>query len=124
MRIYYAHSLSLYGTEQEKRDVKLLEDLGFEVENPNQKCHQEGYKAYTLKFPDQSPMIYFTDLVLTCDALAFRAFVDFKIGGGVFKEAMAAKKAGKPVIELPTLLPYRGMERKETVQYLQELGQR
>lgn len=44
-KVYYAHSLHLYNTPQEKRDIELLEKLGFEVLNPNQPEIQEKIQS-------------------------------------------------------------------------------
>ena len=33
-KAYYAHCLSIFNTPQERRDVAVLETLGFEVYNP------------------------------------------------------------------------------------------
>lgn len=115
-RIYYAHPLSLYDTPQEQRDVKLLhEGLGFEVVNPNKPEHQEGYKQYGME--------YFVRLVKTCDALAFRAFPDGKIGAGIAGE-IEALGPNKTVIELPHAISCRTLTIDQTREYLKELGQR
>lgn len=116
LKVYYAHSLHLYGSAQEARDVKLLEDLGFEVVNPNIPEHQLAYKA------SLGGMYYFKELAKGCDALAFRAYPDGKIGAGVFTETM--EMGEKPVIELPSGMFRRGLSVEDTREYLKELGQR
>lgn len=42
LRCYYAHTMTSYGSTIEQQDVELLESLGFEVINPNQKKYQDG----------------------------------------------------------------------------------
>jgi hypothetical protein len=120
---YYAHSLHLYNTPQEQRDIELLEALGFKVENPNQKKHQEAYMA----LPEDSRMDYFVDLVRTCDVCAFRAYPNGEIPSGVYKEVMAADQdeMPMPVFELPWGLMRRGIKDVEhTREWLRELGER
>lgn len=112
--IYYAHPLSLYNTLQEARDVVLLRSLGFHVINPNAPEHQEGYK--------KKGMSYFFNLANSCDALAFRAFPDGKIGAGIVGEMKAME--AKPIIELPHSISCRALTIEQTREYLKELGQR
>lgn len=115
-RVYYAHPVSLYGTKQEDRDVSTLINLGFEVVNPNHAIHQDGY--------ERSGMIYFTELVRSCDALAFRAFPDGSIGAGIVYEIGDAERLQKPVFELPVGILSRGLTIAQTREYLSQVGQR
>lgn len=112
MKVYYAHSMSIYNTPQEQRDIDLLESIGFEVVNPNKEIHNQGYK-------DQG-MQYFVELVNECDIIAFRAHPDGSIPAGVAKEI----DTGKPVIELPSMVSMRVLSVDQTRQYLKEVGQR
>lgn len=134
-KCYYAHSMALYDTEQEKRDVALLESLGFEVINPNSKAIQEVVESIQkqgtldLKTNDEIGhliMEMFKEVVKQCQVVAFRSFVDFKIGAGVMTEILTAELASIPVIELPNLLlkEARGVSVNLTRTYLQQLGQR
>lgn len=118
-KIYYAHFIGIYNTHQEKRDINLLKTLFPEDEiiNPNQFVHQENSKKL------EKPMVYFENLVKSCDIIAFRGCVNGKIGAGVFKEIEVANELGLPVIELPSLLD-RQMTVSETRLMLQELGVR
>ncbi len=116
-KIYYAHGLYLYDTEQEERDIGTLHDLGFEVENPNQPKHQENYDK-------MGGMAYFEEVVRACDALAFRAYPDLNIGAGCYKEIVWAMRDNKPIIELPSVIFRRKLSIDETREYLHELGQR
>lgn len=124
MKVYYAHPVSLYNTPQEKRDIALLESLGFEVENPNTEKHQVGYDIAKAKSSNGSGMEHFFKVVLACDAIAFRAFPDGKIGSGVMMEVDWALEGKLPVIELPNIVESRKLSRTETKQYLQLLGAR
>jgi len=117
LKIYYAHSMHLYGSAQEARDIKLLEDLGFEVVNPNTPEHQLEAKT-----SGEMTMAYFERLAERCDALAFRALPDGNISAGVFTEIIGVE--GKPVIELPWGVSRRGLSIGDTREYLKELGQR
>lgn len=121
IKIYYAHSLALYGTAQERRDVELLELLGFEVENPNQLEHAQGYMK--IKKEGGNPMDYFVRLVTTCDALAFRGLPTGHIPAGVYKEIRTAENNAMPVFELPCFFN-RAVGVEETRQFLREIGER
>lgn len=116
MKVYYARPISLYNTPQDERNVKLLESLGFEVNNPDKAELVERYKTEGME-------VYFK-LVRESDAVAFAAFVDGKIGAGVMGELQVAIDAGKPVIEIPTFLPSRVLTVDETRTYLRYLGKR
>lgn len=115
MTIYYAHSLSLYDTAQEARDIMTLKKMG-EVINPNSDEHQNGYKL--------SGMDYFDDVVAKCDALAFRAHPDGAIPTGVLKEINFAMNRYLPIIELPSGIERRSLTVSQTREYLRESGQR
>lgn len=117
MIIYYAHQLSLYDTVQECRDVQTLEQLGFEVLNPNTPETQAKCKGNYFEE-------VFKPMVLSCDALAFRSNVDLKIGAGAYKEVLYAIDAGIPVIELPSAILERGLTVEQTRGRLREMGQR
>jgi hypothetical protein len=65
MRIYYAHCIAIYDTPQEQRDIETLQQLGFEVVNPNCPESANGYKVLGME--------YFRQFADTCDAIAFRS---------------------------------------------------
>lgn len=115
-KVYYAHVMALYDTPQELRDVHLLERLGFEVLNPNAPVHQAG--------AEREGMNYFKAVVESCGLLAFRALPDGSISSGVALEIEWANLALMPVIELPGSFSRRALTRKQTVEYLTEVGQR
>lgn len=125
MKVYYAHCIAIYSTPQEDRDVETLETLGFEVLNPNAPIHDESVKALKAAGRDDY-MSYFTGLIKTCDALAFRALPDGQIPSGVAKEIGDAEALGIPVIELPSYCSPGGrvMSLNNTRRYLCEIGSR
>lgn len=115
MRVYYAHSMALYGTAQEKRDIRTLLDLLFEeVIDPSE---------YAVTGAETS-MSFYLGLVSGCDALAFRALPDGSISAGVWKEIEHAQALGLPVFELPSLALRRVLSIEETRAHLAEVGQR
>ena len=97
-RLYFGHPINAYGTDLERR---LLERIAqafpdWEVENPNQKKHDEGYERF--KRETGSGMRYYTDEVLpSCQGGVFLPFRDGAWGAGVFKEAETIAAAGHPV---------------------------
>lgn len=136
MKIYYAHCKSIYNTPQELRDIQLLQALGYEVLNPNSPHIQEEcnkikssinpYYCYSnfTSYKRDEVMKYFTDLVLQCGVLAFRALPDGKIPSGVSQEIDVMRKANRPVIELPVHVGLREMSLEQTRFYLTEVGER
>jgi len=132
MRIYYAHSMGLYGTKQEERDIVLLESLGFDVLNPGMSEHVEGCIAYSKSYGRQLErqdgprlrMEYFKVLVAECNVLAFRALSDGSIPAGVMTEIRVAKDKGMAIIELPSGLARRALSVEATIEHLRESGER
>lgn len=129
MKVYYAHSLHLYGKPQEFRDIVLLAGIGFEVINPSSRIHTDMCNTIRQKYPiyDEGSaeiMKYFMGVVDECSIVAFRAHPDGKIPSGVGMEVRRGIEKGKKIIELPTLINYRFMEKAETRQYLELLGER
>ena len=117
MKIYYAHCVQIYNTKQEQRDVELLQKFRFEVNNPNQPFHQEGYKAKGMDY-------FIEDILPGCDGVAFRALPDGSLPAGVAKEIDHFVEAGKPVIEIPGFVLRRRLSVEETRTYLHECGER
>lgn len=116
MKVYHARSISIYGTPQDERDRALLGALGFDVVDPNQPSHQEGYA--------REGMNHFTRTVTECSALAFRAHPDGSIPAGVAKEIATAQDWNIPVIELPHGIQRRALTVEQTREYLCEVGHR
>ena len=107
--------MNIYGTPEEKRDMLLLEQLGYAAipftEEMERRAKTEG-------------MVPFIEKAREAEALFFRAFPDGSIGAGVWAEIQAAVKSGIPVMELPRLDPGRQLSIENTRWYLERLGQR
>lgn len=116
IKVYYARPINLYGTPQDKRDIELIEKLGFEIINPNKEILAERYK--------KEGMDVFLEAMKDADALAFRSFPDLSISSGVWKEINQAVEDNKMVIELPTLTTKRWLSVEDTRAYLSLLGNR
>lgn len=123
IRIYYAHCMAIYHTPQEARDVRTLMELGLNVVNPNDSFFEAGVQQLKKEQPSDY-MEYFKGIILTCEALAFRALPDGRIPAGVLKEIVWAREMGKLVIELPSGITARAMSLESTREYLREVGQR
>lgn len=126
-KVYYAHSMGIYNTKQEERDIKLLEDLGYEVINPNNKEVSDLFKKYIdeeKRSYEDAFDIVFGYLVRESDILAFRAQLDGFIGAGVAKEIEIAEVNSKPIIELPSAIYKRVATPEQTRAYLKEIGER
>jgi len=84
-KIYFAHSVTDFGTERQERAIASLSEH-WEVVSPDFPEHQVGYA--------KEGMAYFERLAASCDLLAFMRFPNGSIGAGVGKEIEAAKGAG------------------------------
>lgn len=115
-KVYYARPLHLYNTQQEVRDIEMLNSLGLEIVNPNKEELQKRY--------EKEGMPVFLSAVKDCDALCFRAFPCGKISAGVKKEIDQALSENKPVFELPVLTENRVLSVDDTREYLKLTGQR
>lgn len=94
----------------------MLAKLGFEVINLNKEKLQERYKS--------EGMSVFYEALSDCDALAFRSFIDLKIGAGVHGEILKAIGLGKIIFELLTITEQRILSIEETRDYLMLMGYR
>jgi len=109
MRCFYSHSVAIYDSKQEQRDLEALKQLGFEPTNPNLPEHRKGYK--------NKGMDYFGGIITTCDVLAFRAHPNGDITTGVTKEIAFAQEC-----ELPSGIINRILSVNSTRSYLREIG--
>ena len=92
--IYFAHSMSDYGTMWEARKMLAINDyFGQPVINPAQRQFEKRWKAEGMQFFDK----FFLPL---CDTVVFTSFPDYSVGSGVGYEVHAALKAGKRIYEL------------------------
>jgi len=86
-KLYFAHPVNTYGQPIESDLVEFIR-LSFQdwdIENPNQKKHQDGYADF--KKRTGNGMNYFFDEVLpSMDGVIGMPFLDGKIGAGVFGE--------------------------------------
>jgi hypothetical protein len=116
--------MNIYGSEQENRDIEMLQQMRFEVVNPSDKVYADEYDQWLKDNPDKSPMGYWQDLAVTCQGIAFRACPDGAIPAGVAKEIAVMRERGCPVIELPSCVLRRTLKVDETKEFLRESGQR
>lgn len=116
MKVYYAHCKAIYNTPLEQRDIKLLQSLGFEVDNPNDDKHKIGWTKYKMKYADK--------VVPKANLVAFRSLPDGTIPAGVAYELNIAYAKDIPVIELPHFHGRKVLNVEETRRYIREIGQR
>jgi hypothetical protein len=116
MIAYYAHAINIYNTPAEARDVDTISQLGFDVLNPNALKHDVGYKAQGFG--------YFLGLVDTVDCVVFKALPDGSISSGVALEIQHAIARHIPVIEIPSSIGRRTLDKAATRAYLEEVGYR
>lgn len=103
MRIYYAHPMSWYNTNDEALDVAALAKHGTVV-NPNNLDFE--YEVQLAKRNKQPVMQIFADYINNyADVVAIRTFEDYKLGAGVARELLEALIWGKSVWQLRTIGP-------------------
>ena len=122
LKCYYAHTMLSYGSTIEAQDIKTLEELGFEVVNPNTEEIKAGMEEYVFNYGKADVMNYFDIIVKTCDLIAFRSLPNGDILSGVASEINSAIFHNIPVIELPCSLEARMLLYPETKQFLIEVG--
>ena len=99
--LYFAHPVNVYNTPLEQ---KLLREISiifsaWDIENPNQPHHQEGYKTWK-KEKGNGMLYYFEDVLPKMDGGIGLTFLDGKFGKGVAGELEFLFKAGKPIWEI------------------------
>lgn len=100
-RLYYAHPVSLYGSDTEARIVASLTSRGFDVENPGSPQHQAAVKSLRESGKtSEDVMAYFLDQCRRCHEVAFSPFPDGKIGAGVVQEVNSFLLTGRPASEI------------------------
>ncbi len=114
LKSYYAHSINLYNSIQEKEDLESLKNLGFEVINPNSEEHSEGY--------EKKGMEYFYKVLKNCNVVFFRSNPDGTINAGISKELEYALRLKLPIFELPCMLSKRSLTIEQTREYLKNSG--
>ena len=92
--------MNTYGTELESKLLEAIRSTfpGWEIENPNQRRHQEAYEKWKI---DHGNACYFTEMLLPeCRGGVFLAFRDGRWGAGIFNEAKALQEAGQPIWQI------------------------
>lgn len=101
MKLYFGHPVNVYNTELERELVKIIMEKlpGWEIENPSQPHHEEGYQNW--KARTGNGMDYYTMEVLPgCHGGIFLPFRDGMWGAGVFAEAKFFADQGRPIWEI------------------------
>lgn len=83
-KIYFAHPKSTYGTDLEEKCIDLIKSNFKECEIINPADYQEDFKNFKLKNKDY--MVYFKNLISSCDLLVLLPFKDGKVGFGIIYE--------------------------------------
>ena len=99
--LYFGRPVNTYNTERERTllDIVTAAFPGYQVENPNQPHHQQGYRDW--KARTGNGMNYYYQIVLPkMDAGIFLSFADGMWGAGVYNEALFLAERGKPIYEI------------------------
>ena len=101
MKLYFGHPVNAYNTELEKELIRIISEKlpGWEIENPNQPHHDEGYQVW--KARTGNGMDYYTLEVLpSCHGGIFLPFRYGAWGAGVYTEGKFYAERGLPVFEI------------------------
>lgn len=100
-KIYFGHPVNFYNTEIETQLIHIIENnlKKYQVENPNQPHHQEGYKKWK-KEHGRGMDYYFKEVLPEMDAGIFLPFEDGMFGAGVYGEAEFLKNQAKPIYQI------------------------
>ncbi|MHB1118318.1 MAG: hypothetical protein ACYCZ7_02235 [Minisyncoccota bacterium] len=97
-RLYFGHPVNAYEKEIEDPLLQQISEAfhDWEIENPNQEHHADGYEHY--KRSTRNGMRYYTEVVLpSCCGGIFLPFRDGAWGAGVFTEAKFFTERNLPV---------------------------
>ena len=100
-RLYFGHPINAYNTGLENQLLRRISEAfpDWEIENPNQKWHQEGYSCW--KKTVGNGMDYFFKKVLPdCHGGVFLPFRDGAWGAGVVGEADFIAGQGFPIWQI------------------------
>lgn len=121
MKAYYSHPKTYKNSEEEAEDISLLKSLGYSIENPYDDKFIELWQTEGIGFG--------RTLVEMCDVVAFRPLSNGKIGSGVAKELGFAIEMRRPIIEMPSAVPFdvstlkeRTLTMDETVEFFNTVG--
>ncbi|MEM3160211.1 MAG: DUF4406 domain-containing protein [Nitrososphaera sp.] len=91
-KVYYAHPISMYGTQEETKEVSLIKEKFRDVVIVNPAVFEQVPKGNDI-------MEFYFKIVRDCDMVVFRRLLG-KVSAGVGKEVNFALQAGKAVYEL------------------------
>jgi hypothetical protein len=102
--LYFAHPVNVYNTPLESKIIEALslvfpESEDWNIENPNQPHHQEGYKKWK-KEKGNGMLYYFEDILPKMAAGIGLVFPDGMFGKGVAGELDFLIASGKPCWEM------------------------
>ncbi len=85
--MYFAHPVNIYNTPLETDLMHFLQGSfpEWDIENPNQPKHQEGYQRW-LKETGNGMNYYLKEFLVNMDGVTGMYFKDGRIGAGVFSE--------------------------------------
>lgn len=121
VRVYYARSVLLRGTEQERADIASLEKAGFEVVNAEREevdCDDWDKDAGFVYFNKTSNVAANKRPAV----LVYRPYDDGSIPNGIATLIKAVRFHGFLIMELPTASNRPTMRWQETVEYLSAAG--
>ncbi len=100
-KIYFGRPINVYNTDLEALLVEKVAATfpDWDIENPNQPRHQEGYRQWK-ETTGKGMDYYFKKVLPKCQAGIFLPFRDGAWGAGVFGEAEALASRGCPIYQI------------------------
>lgn len=99
--IYFAHPINVYNTDLEKtlEEIIRINFPQYNLENPNQKYHQENYKFWKENFGN-GMKYYFEEILPKMEAGIGLPFDDGMYGAGIVGELEILLEKRKPIWEI------------------------
>jgi len=99
--IYFGHPVNTYDKELEEFLLNVIKENfpKYQIENPNQECHKEGYKRVA-KITGKGMDYFYKEVLPLCDAGIFLPFRDGKWGAGVYGEARKLAEQGCLIFQI------------------------
>ncbi|MBX8636600.1 MAG: hypothetical protein KIS30_04125 [Thermoplasmata archaeon] len=98
-KIYYAHAVCIYGSDEEKTQKKSIRKIFPSAVIVNPASYRRKYSEWLCEDDRQDRMEFFYNMIDKCDKLVFCRLLGV-ITAGVGKEINYAIANGKPVFEL------------------------
>lgn len=118
-RVYFGRPLNVYDTPLDIKLTAFIQKVfsGWEIEDPNQEKHREGYQHWMEK-TGRGMNYYFQEVLPQMDSGVFLSFPDGKFGAGVYSEAECLFKLDKLIWKISPLVVMSTMRNMSELEVL------